>query len=156
MRKKRVYKRYYKADSQYQSIAAGRFINYLMQGGEKATAEKIFYDAMDEIKKATKAEEPLKVFELAIENVTPLMEVKSRRVGGANYQVPMEVRPARKFMLASRWILIAARAKTGMPMAKKLADELIAASKNEGNAIKKKMDTHRMAESNRAFAHYRW
>lgn len=154
MRKARVYKRYYKPDYKFQNILAGRFINYLMQEGKKATAEGIFYDAMDVIKKTMKTEEPLKVFETALENVTPLMEVKSRRVGGANYQVPMEVRPARKFMLASRWILLAARAKTGMPMAKKLADELMAAAKNEGNAVKKKMDTHRMAEANRAFAHF--
>lgn len=154
MRKARVYKRYYKPDYKFQNILVGRFINYLMQEGKKATAEGIFYDAMDVIKKTMKTEEPLKVFETALENVTPLMEVKSRRVGGANYQVPMEVRPARKFMLASRWILLAARAKTGMPMAKKLADELMAAAKNEGNAVKKKMDTHRMAEANRAFAHF--
>jgi small subunit ribosomal protein S7 len=153
MRRKKVYKKYYKADVKFQSVMAGRFINYLMYDGKKSIAEKVFYDAMEAIKKTTK-QEPLKVFEQAMENVAPLMEVKSKRVGGANYQVPMEVRPERKFFLASNWLITAARSKKGMPMAQRLAEELIAASKNEGAAIKKKQDTHRMAEANRAFAHF--
>ncbi len=137
------------------SVAAQRFINYLMEQGKKATAEKIFYDAFLAIEKATK-EKPLTVFEKAIENAAPAVEVSSRRIGGANYQVPREVRIERKFMLAARWIIGAARAKKGKPMAEKLAEEFIAASKNEGSAIKKKQDTHRMAEANRAFAHFQW
>ena len=153
MRRDRVYKKHYKADIQFASITVGRFINYLMYDGKKAIAEKVFYDAMESIKKTTK-QEPLKVFEQALENVTPLMQVTSRRVGGANYQVPQEVRPERKFFLASKWLITAARSRKGMPMAQKLAEELMAASKNEGAAIKKKQDTHRMAEANRAFAHF--
>lgn len=153
MRRNRVYKKHYKADIKFDSVTVGRFINYLMYDGKKAIAEKVFYDAMESIKKMTK-QEPLKVFELALENVTPLMQVTSRRVGGANYQVPQEVRPERKFFLAGRWLITAARSRKGMPMAQKLAEELIAASKNEGAAIKKKQDTHRMAEANRAFAHF--
>jgi small subunit ribosomal protein S7 len=153
MRRKKVYKRYYKQDVKFQSVLVGRFINYLMYDGKKSIAEKVFYDAMDMIKQTTK-QDPLKVFEQALENVTPLMEVTSRRIGGANYQVPQEVRPERKFMLATKWLIGASRAKKGMPMSKRLAEELIAAAKNEGSAIKKKQDTHRMAEANRAFAHF--
>ena len=111
------------------------------------------YDAMEEVKKTTN-QEPLPVFEKALENVSPMVEVTSKRVGGANYQVPREVRQERKFMLAARWIIEATHKKTGKPMAKKLAEELVAAFKNEGAAIKKKQDTHRMAEANRAFAHF--
>ena len=131
----------------------GRFINYLMEEGKKAVAEKVFYGALQEIKEITK-EDPIKVFEKALENVTPMLEVVSKRVGGANYQVPREVRPERKFFLATHWIIQAARSKKGKPMAKKLADELIASAKNEGSAIKKKQDMHRMAEANRAFASF--
>ncbi len=116
-------------------------------------AEKAFYDAFEKIKKETK-QEPIVVFEKAIENASPLLEVASKRIGGANYQVPREVRPERKFFLACNWIIRAARAKKGKPIAYKLAEELIAASKNEGAAIKKKQDVHRMAEANRAFAHF--
>ena len=114
------------------------------------------YDAFDLIKEKTKVESPVELFESAIRNVGPMMEIRSRRVGGANYQVPREVRPERKQALAFRWILTAARARKGMPMHKRLAEELIAASNNEGVAIKKKEDTHRMAESNKAFAHFAW
>jgi len=113
------------------------------------------YATLDLIQKEIK-EDPVKVFEKALENVTPMVEVSSRRVGGANYQVPREVRPARKFMLAARWLIDAASGKKGKPMAKKLAEELLLAAKNEGSAIKKKQDTHRMAEANRAFAHFSW
>src|SRR5205085_8180056 len=115
-------------------------------------AERIVYDAFEKIQAVTK-DEPTKVFDKALENASPLLEVVSRRVGGANYQIPEEVKPERKFVLAIRWIIGAARSKKGKPMADKLAEEIIAASKNEGAAIKKKQDTHRMAEANRAFAH---
>jgi len=137
------------------SVSAQRFINYLMQQGKKHTAEKILYEAFQLIEKNTK-EAPLSVFEKAMENAAPAVEVSSRRIGGANYQVPREVRIERKFMLAARWIIGAARGKKGKPMAEKLAEELVLASKNEGAAIKKKQDTHRMAEANRAFAHFQW
>jgi len=138
---------------QHERIDLGRFINYVMRGGKKSIAENVVYGALEKIKANTK-EEPLKIFEKAIENASPILEVVSRRVGGANYQVPHEVRPERRFMLAVRWIINAARSKKGKPMAEKLAEELIAASKNEGAAIKKKQDMHRMAEANRAFAHF--
>jgi len=153
MRKKRIYKKYYTADAVHGRVDLGRFINYIMKDGKKSTAERLVYDAFDRMKATTK-EDPIKVFEKALENVSPLLEVASKRVGGANYQVPREVRPERQFMLAVRWIISAARSRKGKPMAEKLADELIAASKNEGSAIKKKQDTHRMAEANRAFAHF--
>jgi len=128
----------------------------VMLDGKKSTARTVVYDALDIIKEKTKTEAPLELFEVAIRNVGPAMEIRSRRVGGANYQVPHEVRPERKQALAFRWILIAARARKGMPMANRLAEELIAASNNEGSAIKKKEDTLRMAESNKAFAHFAW
>jgi len=130
-----------------------RFINYVMRDGKKSIAEKIVYGAFDKVGEVTK-EDPVKVFEKAVENASPVLEVKSRRVGGANYQVPHEVRPERRFILAIRWIIGAARSRKGKPMADKLAEEIIAASKNEGAAIKKKLDMHRMAEANRAFAHF--
>lgn len=153
MRKKRNYKRIHKPDAEHDNITLGRFINYLMKDGKKSTAEKVIRDAFENIKKDTK-EEPLLVFEKALNNASPLLELMSKRVGGASYQVPREVRPERKFFLACNWIINAARLKKGKPMAAKLSEELIAASKNEGAAIKKKQDTHRMAEANRAFAHF--
>jgi small subunit ribosomal protein S7 len=153
MRKKRVYKKFHKPDVVHGRVELGRFINYVMKDGKKSTAEKLVYNAFDKIKEVTK-EEPMVVFERALENVMPLLEVASKRVGGANYQVPREVRPERRFVLALRWIIGAARAKKGKGMADKLAEEIIAASKNEGSAIKKKLDMHRMAEANRAFAHF--
>jgi small subunit ribosomal protein S7 len=153
MRKKRIYKKFHQPDVVHGRIELGRFINYVMKDGKKSTAEKLVYSAFDKIKEATK-EEPMVVFERALENVMPLLEVASKRVGGANYQVPREVRPERRFVLALRWIIGAARAKKGKGMADKLAEEIIAASKNEGSAIKKKLDMHRMAEANRAFAHF--
>lgn len=153
MRKQRVYKKHYKPDAKNERVDVGRFINYVMHGGKKSVAEKVVYSAFEKIQEVTKGD-PIKVFEKAVENASPMLEVASRRVGGANYQIPREVRPERKFMLALRWIIAAARAKKGKPMAEKLAEELIAASKNEGAAIKKKQDTHRMAEANRAFAHF--
>jgi small subunit ribosomal protein S7 len=153
MRKKRNYKREHKPDFQYKSPAVGRFINYLMHDGKKVVAEKVMYDAMDLIKKQTQAE-PLGIFEKALENIAPMVEVTTKRIGGANYQVPREVRAERRFMLAARWLIDAARNKKGKPMSEKLAEEILLAAKNEGNAIKKKLDTHRMAEANRAFAHF--
>ncbi|MDP2695998.1 MAG: 30S ribosomal protein S7 [bacterium] len=153
MRKKHNYKRDHKPDLNYGSITIGRFINYLMHDGEKLTAQKVFYDAMDIVKKTSK-KEPLEIFEKAMENAAPLVEVSTRRVGGANYQVPREVRPERKFTLATRWIIQAARSKKGKAMSEKLAEEIMAAAKNDGAAIKKKQDTHRIAEANRAFAHF--
>lgn len=153
MRKKRVYKKYHQPDVVSNRIDVARFINYVMREGKKSTAERIVYDAFQKIKDATK-EDPIIVFEKALQNAAPLLEVISRRVGGANYQIPYEVRPDRKFILAARWIIGAARSRKGKPMAEKLAEEIVAASKNEGTAIKKKLDTHRMAEANRAFAHF--
>lgn len=155
MRRKRNYKRERKPDIKYGNITVGRFINYLMKQGKKSIAEKILYDAFDIIKKEMNIE-PVQVFEKALENATPMVEVTSKRVGGANYQVPREVRAARKFMLTAGWLIEAARGKKGKPMAKRLAEELMLAYKNEGTAIKKKQDTHRMAEANRAFAHFSW
>lgn len=153
MRKKRKYKKFYQPDAQYNNLTVGRFINYLMEGGKKSVAEKLFYKAFDNIQKETQ-QEPLTVFEKAIENASPLLEVVSKRVGGANYQVPREIRPERKFFLACHWIIEAARSRKGKPINQKLAEEIIAASKNEGVAIKKKQNIHRMAEANRAFAHF--
>ena len=154
MRGKSSYKkRIHKADFQHNRVDIGRFINYLMRDGEKTDAEKVFYGALERVKEATKGD-PVKIFEKALENATPMLEVKSKRIGGANYQIPQEVRPERKFFLATHWIIAAARSKKGKPMAEKLAEEIIAASKNEGAAIKKKHDTHRMAEANRAFASF--
>jgi len=153
MRKKRVYKKYYGPDHKYNRVDLGRFINYVMEDGKKSVAEKVVEDTFEIIKKETK-EEAIDVFERAINNASPVLEVASKRVGGANYQVPREVRPSRRFVLAVRWIIGAARSRKGKAMAKKLAEELISASKNEGAAIKKKQDTHRMAEANRAFAHF--
>ena len=126
-----------------------------MKWGQKSTARRVVYQAFDEIKEKTKRE-PLEIFEEALRNVGPAMEVRSRRVGGANYQVPREVRPERKTALTYRWIIDAARARKGAPMHKRLAEELIAASKNEGPAVKKREDTHKMAEANKAFAHFAW
>ena len=154
MRKKRIYKKYHTPDPVHGRIELGRFINYVMRDGKKSTAERVVYGALEKVKEISK-EEPLTIFEKALENAAPMLEVRSRRVGGANYQVPTEVRPERRFALSVRWIIGAARAKKGKGgMATKLAEELIAASKNEGNAIKKKQDMHRMAEANRAFAHF--
>ncbi len=152
MRKKRNYARPHHGDRVYGNVAVGRFINYLMEDGKKKVAEKVMYDAMDLMKK--EAGDAMQVFDKAFENVTPLVEVATKRIGGANYQVPREVRQERKFMLAARWIIDAADKKKGKPMANKLAEELILASKNDGAAVKKKQDTHRMAEANRAFAHF--
>ncbi len=153
MRKKRVYKKYRKPDVVHGRVDLGRFINYVMKDGKRSTAERVVYGALAKVQETTKGD-PMEIFQKALENASPLLEVASRRVGGANYQVPREVRPERQFILAVRWIIGAARARKGKPMADKLAEELMAAAKNEGSAIKKKLDTHRMAEANRAFAHF--
>ena len=155
MRRKINIKRDIKPDYKHGSVLAAQFINKLMRDGEKSVAQNIFYRALDNIEKKEK-KTGLEVFETAIKNVSPQLEVKSRRIGGANYQVPREVRGERKLALAMRWLILAARSGKGKPIDQKLAEEIILAAKNEGNAIKKKNDTHRMAEANKAFAHFSW
>ena len=143
-------------DIVYNSQKLAKFINNIMLDGKKETARKAVYKAFDIIKEKTGNPNPLEVFDTAIKNAGPLVEVRSRRIGGANYQVPREVRPERRVALAMRWIINAARGKKGAPIHEKLAEELILASNNEGSAVKKKDDTHKMAESNKAFAHFTW
>jgi small subunit ribosomal protein S7 len=142
-------------DPKYNSKLVSRFISVILKDGKKSTAERAFYGALDILKEKT-GSDPLKVFKTAVENVKPLIEVKPRRVGGATYQVPMEVRPNRKIALALRWIVAYARDRKEKTMRERLAGELLDAYNNTGSSIKKKEDTHRMAEANRAFAHYRW
>lgn len=154
-RRQRATKRRVPPDPRYDSQTVSKFINNLMVKGKKSVAERIFYDAMDTIEQRTD-QTGVQVFKQALTNVKPAIEVKSRRVGGATYQVPIEVRPDRRTSLAVRWILMFARQRNEKTMAQRLAGELIAASKGEGSSMKKKEDTHRMAEANRAFAHYRW
>jgi small subunit ribosomal protein S7 len=139
----------------YQSTLVSKFVNCMMYGGKKSTAQNILYGALDVVQKKTQ-DEPLKLFKKAIENIKPVLEVKSRRVGGSTYQVPVEVNPARRTSLAIRWVLTYSRARGEKSMEEKLAGEFIDAANNRGNSIKKKEDTHRMAEANKAFAHYRW
>ncbi len=143
-------------DTKYNSILASKFINCLMWDGKKATATRVFYDALDQIKKRMPDADPIQVFTQAIENVKPTLEVRSRRVGGANYQVPMQVRPHRQQSLAIRWILAAIRAKSGRPTFLRLADELMAAARREGEAMAKREQTIKMAEANKAFSHFAW
>ncbi len=143
------------ADPVYNSRLAARFINRLMEDGKKAVAEKVFYSAVDALAERTN-EEPMRAFEKALENIKPHLEIKSRRVGGATYQVPMEVRPDRQVSLSIRWLITYARSRGEKGMVAKLSAELLDAYNNRGGAVKKKEDTHRMAEANRAFAHYRW
>ncbi len=140
-------------DATYNDVLVAQMINKVMYGGNKSIARGIVYDAFDIIKEQTK-KDPLEVFKAAMDNAAPLLEVKPKRIGGATYQVPMEVRGERKVALALRWILEGARNKKGKPMSEKLAQELMDCVNNQGNAIKKKMDTHRMAEANKAFAHF--
>jgi small subunit ribosomal protein S7 len=154
-RRQRASKRPVSPDPRYDSQTVTKFINNLMVDGKKSTSEQIFYTAMDLIEQRT-GQPGVNVFKQGLNNVKPSVEVKSRRVGGATYQVPIEVRPDRRTALATRWILGFTRSRSEKSMAERLAVELIMASKNEGNAIKKREDTHRMAEANRAFAHYRW
>lgn len=145
-----------KPDIKFESDKIAKFINYVMERGKKNTARKIVYGAFDILKEQMKIENPLEIFEGALKNTGPLMEVRSRRVGGANYQVPREVRVERKNFLAMKWIIEAARNKKGKPMEMKLAEELTLAFKNEGEAVKKRENTHKMAEANKAFAHFAW
>ncbi len=154
MRRRRPEKREILPDPVYSNIMVAKFVNYIMVDGKKGVAEKIFYGAMEQVQNKTKTD-GLKIFEKAIENASPSVEVKSRRVGGATYQVPIEVPRKRRFYLASQWIITAAIGRSGRPMAEKLAIELISAANGDGGAIKKKDDTHRMAEANKAFAHFR-
>jgi small subunit ribosomal protein S7 len=154
-RRQRSVKREIPADPRYGSTTVTKFINSLMVDGKKSTAERIFYESMRVIEEKT-GQPAMNVFRQAVTNVKPTLEVKSRRVGGATYQVPVEVRPERRNALAMKWLISFARARGDKTMAERLSAELLAASRNEGNAIKKKDDTHRMAEANKAFAHYRW
>ena len=145
-----------KPDPKYGSELAGKFINCMMWSGKKAVAQRIFYDALDEIKSRLPDREPIEVFLQAVENVKPHIEVRSKRVGGASYQVPMQVNRQRQQLLAIRWLLMAVREKKGRPTALKLADELVAAYNREGVAVTRRENTHRMAEANKAFAHFAW
>jgi small subunit ribosomal protein S7 len=154
-RKKRASKREVMPDLKLNDKRVTMFINKMMYSGERSIARNIFYDTMDFIKEKTK-EEPMGVFNRALENVRPLLEVKSRRVGGATYQVPVEVRPDRGTSIAIKWIITYARERGGKSMVEKLSNEIIDAAKSEGGSIKKREDTHKMAEANKAFAHYRW
>jgi len=142
-------------DAKYSSVWVQTMINKIMKDGKKGVAERIVYSALDDIAERTK-EDPRQVFEKAMRNVMPVLEVRPRRVGGATYQIPLEVRPARQMSLAMRWLLGAARSRTGRPMAERLAAELVEAYREQGSAIKKRDDTHKMAEANKAFVHYRW
>jgi small subunit ribosomal protein S7 len=143
-------------DPKYKSLLASKFINCLMYSGKKSTAQQLFYDALDLIKERVGDREPIEVFHTAVENVKPHIEVRSRRVGGAAYQVPMQVSRNRQQSLAIRWLLAAVREKKGRPMHMKLADELVAAYNREGTAVTKRENVHRMADANKAFAHFAW
>ena len=155
-RRKVILKKYdIKPDYVFNSPIVSKFINCMMERGKKSTSEQVFYKAMGIVEEKIK-EPGIKVFKQAVENCKPLVEVRSRRVGGANYQVPVEVRPERRQALAFRWLISYARERKGKPMAEKLAEELMEAYKNTGGAIKKKEDIHKMAEANKAFAHFRW
>lgn len=154
-RKRTAEERNYQPDPRYHSKVVSKVIMRMMLNGKKLTSTKIVYDAMDTVGKKV-GKEPLEVFLKALDNVKPMVEVKSRRVGGSTYQVPVEVRESRREALAMRWIVTAARARKGKPMSNRLADELLDAYNETGTAVKKKEDTHRMAEANKAFSHYRW
>ena len=154
-RRNRPTKNLIKPDAKYQNVIVSELINRIMKSGKKSTAEKVVYGALTVLEQG-ESKPPVGVLEQAVRNATPQLEVKSRRVGGATYQVPVEVRPERRTALAMRWLIEYSRERNEKSMAEKLAAEVIAASKGEGNAVKKKEDTHRMAEANKAFAHYRW
>lgn len=156
MRRKIKNKKELCPDIVFNSTKVAKLTNYIMEKGKKTIARKIIYDAFETIKEKTKTQNPLEIFDMALKNTVPNLEVKSRRVGGANYQVPIEVTPQRKTALSMKWIIDAARNKKGARMAEKLANEIIAASKNEGEAVKKRENTHKMAEANKAFAHFAW
>jgi small subunit ribosomal protein S7 len=154
-RRGKVIRRRVSPDAKHNSVWLQMFINKLMRDGRKSTAERIMYDTLDIIEQRAHRN-PVEVFEQAIRNARPILEVRPRRVGGATYQIPLEVRPERQMALAIRWLLMATRARTGKPMAERLAAELMDAASGQGVTIKRRDDTHRMAEANRAFAHYRW
>lgn len=156
MRRRRAERRDILPDSRYNNRLVQKLINMIMVDGKKSTAERLVYQSFDQLKTAAGTNDVLSVFHKAIENVRPQVELKPRRVGGATYQVPIEVRHDRSLSLALRWLRVAARSRRGAPMAKRLSDELLAAYKGEGSAVKKREETHKMAEANRAFAHYRW
>ena len=153
MRRRRPERRSINPDPKFNDLEISKFINYLLKKGKKGTAEKIFYTSLDIVQEKTK-KDPVDIFKKALNNAAPHVEVKSRRIGGATYQVPIEVPSSRQFYLSSHWIIESAKNKSGSNMSARLASEIIAASNNEGNAIKKKEDTHRMAEANKAFAHF--
>ncbi|MBU2579729.1 30S ribosomal protein S7 [Patescibacteria group bacterium] len=156
MRRKRNIKREINPDPKYGNALVAKFISYLMKDGKKSIAQSIFYGAFDIIKEKVKDKDPLDVFDQAIKNASPEVEVRTKRVGGARYQVPREVRGERKIALASRWLIGSAKKKKGKPMAEKLAEELMEAARNEGVAVGKKQETHKIADANKAFAHFRW
>ncbi|MBI2552344.1 30S ribosomal protein S7 [Candidatus Uhrbacteria bacterium] len=153
MRHKKPSKREIQADVKYSRDDVAKFINYVMRRGKKSTASRVVYAALTRVHELSK-QDPLKVFEEAFKNVSPTLEVRSKRVGGANYQIPFPVRPERRFFLASRWLIDAAASRKGAPMGVKLSEELMSAAKGEGAAVKKRQDVHRMAEANKAFAHF--
>lgn len=155
-RRRRATKRETDPDPVYKSTLLAKFINKIMLQGKKSTAQRIVYNALDKFAAKIKAESPLEAFEQALENAKPALEVKSRRIGGATYQVPIEIPSNRRISMAMRWIIAHSRAKTGRSMEEGLANELVDCYHNQGTTIKKKDDTHRMAEANRAFAHYKW
>ena len=155
-RRRRAEKREVLPDPKFADLTVTKFMNYVMYEGKKAVAENIVYGAFDILEAKRKDQTSIETFHAALDNVAPAVEVRSRRVGGATYQVPIEVRPERRTALAMRWLILYSRERNEKSMAEKLAAEVIAASKGEGNAVKKKEDTHRMAEANKAFAHYRW
>ena len=156
MRRKIKGKKELAPDPVYNSSKVTKLINYCMERGKKEAARKIVYGAFAAIKEKQKVENPLEIFDAALKNTTPLMEVRSRRVGGANYQIPIEVRPGRRQLLSMSWLITAARKKKGKPMRIKLAEELILAAQNQGDAVKKRETVHKMAEANKAFAHFAW
>lgn len=155
-RRKGSYKREVLPDPIYNDVTISKFINVVMLDGKKGTAEKIFYGALDELKNKVTDEEPMTVFKKALENVKPQLEVRSRRVGGATYQVPVDVRPTRRLTLAIRWLVEYSRSRGEKTMSARLAAELLDAYNNRGNAIKKREDVHKMADANKAFSHYNW
>ena len=155
MRRRRPEKRAILPDPVYGDLIVAKFINNLMKQGKKSLAEKIFYQSIDKIKKQGKVDDGIELFKKALENVAPVLEVKSKRIGGATYQVPIEISENRRMALAMRWIISFSKSRKGQTMADRLAAELLAASNNDGAAVKKKEDTHRMAEANKAFSHFR-
>ena len=155
MRRRRPERRQIHPDPVYKDLLAAKFVNNLMMDGKKSIAEKIFYGSLDIIKGQLKTDDPLEIFKKALNNVSPILEVKSKRIGGATYQVPIEISERRRMALAMRWIISYSKSRKGQTMSDRLAAELLAAANNEGSSIKKKEDTHRMAEANKAFSHFR-